>query len=145
MNEYTFEQLSIGQKETFEVTVTSEMEDAFRKLTGDVNPLHQEDAFAKAVGNGKFDSHVTFGMLTASFYSTLAGVYLPGKFSLIHSLEIKFQKPVYAGNRLTVTGEIVDKEEGLGLILVKAQIQNQDKKTVSKANMKIMCLSQDKQ
>ncbi len=116
------------------------MEDAFRTITGDTNPLHSDDAFAQEIGEGKFSSHVSFGMLTASFYSTLAGVYLPGRYSLIHSLEIKFQKPVYAKDQLTVTGEILDKQDGLGLIIVKAEIRNQNKKIVSKADMKILCL-----
>ena len=91
-------------------------------------------------GGRKFKGHVCFGMLTASFYSTLAGVYLPGKYSLIHSLNIKFQKPVYAGDKLAVTGEIVDKQDGLKLILVKAEIKNQKLQSVSKAAIKVLCL-----
>lgn len=140
MKEYNFSELMIGHKESFEVIITKEMEDSFRAITGDVNPLHQNDEFAKQLGAGKFESHVCFGMLTASFYSTLAGVYLPGKYSLIHSLDIKFQKPVYLGDKLVITGEVVDKQDGLNLIQVKAVIKNHNVQTVSKANMKILCL-----
>lgn len=140
MNKYVFSELTVGHTESFEVVVTKEMEDAFRSITGDLNPLHQDDVFARQAGNGKFKGHVCFGMLTASFYSTLAGVYLPGEHSLIHSLDIKFQKPVYAGDKLVVTGEIADKEDGLKLILVKAQIKNQRAQSVSKAAIKILCL-----
>lgn len=140
MNEYEFEELMIGHTECFEVIVTKEMEDCFRRITGDINPLHQSDEFAKQIGNGKFTKHVCFGMLTASFYSTLAGVYLPGKYSLIHSMEIKFQKPVYEGDKLTVTGEIVDRQEGIKLIQVKGSIKNQVSQIVSKADIKILCL-----
>lgn len=140
MNEYRFEDLKAGQAESFEVLVTKDMEDRFRELTGDINPLHRDDSFARGVGDGKFSGHVVFGMLTASFYSTLAGVYLPGKYSLIHSLDIKFQKPVYAGDKLTVRGEVADKQEGLRLILVKAVIKNERNESVSKAEMKILVL-----
>ncbi|MFT2536397.1 MaoC/PaaZ C-terminal domain-containing protein, partial [Escherichia coli] len=77
-------------------------------------------------GEGKFPGHVTFGMLTASFYSTLAGMYLPGKYSLIHSFEeLSFLKPVFAGDLLTVVGEVFEKEEAFGLIRIKAVIRNQ--------------------
>lgn len=141
MNEYIFSELAVGHVESFEVTITKEMEDSFRNMTGDINPLHQDDEFARKIGNGKFDSHVCFGMLTASFYSTLAGVYLPGKHSLIHSLDIKFQKPVYAGDKLIITGEIVDKQDELKLIHVKAGIKNQKSQSVSKAAMKVLCLN----
>lgn len=140
MNDWKFEELFIGQKETFSVEVTREMEDNFRAISGDCNPLHRDDAFAMEIGDGKFSRHVCFGMLTASFYSTLAGVYLPGKYSLLHSLNIKFQKPVYAGEVLTVSGEIVKKQDDLKLILVKAVIKNADSQTVSKADMKVLVL-----
>ncbi len=141
MNEYRFSDLKIGQVESFEVQVTEDMENHFRELTGDIHPLHRDDAFARDVGGGKFKGHVVFGMLTASFYSTLAGVYLPGKNSLIHSLDIKFQKPVYAGDKLTVRGEVVDKQDELKLIQVKAVIKNQDNESVSKAAIKILVMA----
>ena len=140
MNEYLFKDLSVGQTESFQVTVTKEMEDCFRKMTGDVNPLHASDEFAEEIGKGKFQSHVTFGMLTASFYSTLAGVYLPGKYSLIHSLDIKFQKPVYMGDQLTITGEIAGMQDELNLIQIKAIIRNQKTQKVSQADMKVLVM-----
>lgn len=140
MNEYTYKELYIDQEQSFVIQVTQELEDDFRRMTGDINPLHKDDVFAEEIGQGKFRSHVTFGMLTASFYSTLAGVYLPGKYSLIHSLSIKFQKPVYVGDELTVTGEIIDKQDELKLIQLKATIKNQNAQNVSKADMKILVM-----
>lgn len=140
MNEFSFQELYYGQRESFCVTVTKELEDYFRMMTGDVNPLHLNDDFAQEVGNGKFRSHVTFGMLTASFYSTLVGVYLPGKYSLIHSLDIKFQKPVYMGDELTVMGEVTGMQEELKLIQIKATIKNQMSQKVSQADIKVLVM-----
>ena len=80
-------------------------------------------------------------MLTASFYSTIAGVYLPGKYSLIHSLEdLSFKKPVYVGDELTVTGKVIDKNDELRLIVLKVSIKNQNKDLVSKAKMKVLVM-----
>lgn len=141
MNEYTLQDISVGMKVSFEKEMTAEMEEAFRTITGDINPLHQDDAYAQEIGNGRFRSHVSFGMLTASFYSTLAGVYMPGKYSLIHSLEeLKFLAPVYVGDILTISAEVTEVETELGLLCVKAQIRNQDNKCVSKAKMKIIVM-----
>ena len=141
MNEYTLPELSVGLTESFSREITAEMEDAFRAVSGDVNPLHRDDDFARAAGGGRFSGHVAFGMLTASLYSALAGVYLPGKHSLIHSFdELSFLKPVYAGDTLTVTGTVAEKWDELGMIRVKAKIKNQNGKTVSRANIKIMVL-----
>lgn len=141
MNEYLFERIKVGDREGFSVKITEDMEKRFREITGDFNPLHSDDAFAREAWGGKFRQHVTFGMLTASFYSTFAGVYMPGKYSLIHSIEdIKFKQPVYAGDTLTVSGVVEEKQEGLKLIAVKVKITNQDGGQVSSARMKIIVM-----
>lgn len=141
MNEYTFDEIEVGQVASFQREITLEMENMFREISGDENPLHKDDKFAKEMGNGKYDSHVAFGMLTASMYSTIAGMYLPGKYSLIHSFEeLSFLKPVFAGDVLTVTGEVIDKNEMLKLIRLKVEIKNQDNKKVSRAKMKVLVM-----
>lgn len=141
MNEYRFDEIYTGMKESFEKEITPEMEAAFRGISGDDNPLHRDDEFAREAGGGKFSGHAVFGMLTASFYSTMAGMYLPGKYSLIHSFdEISFLKPVYPGDRLVITGEVTGKEEALHLIRLKVTIRNQENKLVSRAKMKVLVL-----
>ncbi len=140
INEYTFDEIKIGSKESFQIKITKNMEDNFRNITGDLNPLHRDDGFASKVSGGRYKAHVTFGMLTASLLSTLAGVYLPGKYSLIHSVDIGFQKPVYADDIMTVEGEVRDKQDELKLLLLKVRIKNQDGDTVVKADMKVMVL-----
>ncbi len=141
MNEYTFDSIVIGQEESFSREITPEMENDFRSITGDINPLHMDDDFAKSIDPDRFVSHVTFGMLTASLYSTFAGVYMPGKYSLIHSFEdLSFMNPVYAGDTLTVTGKVTDKDDSLKLIRVSLTIRNQSGAKVSKAKMKIIVM-----
>lgn len=139
MNEYKFVDISIGMKASFSRTMTKAMEDSFRIISGDENLLHQNDNFAKEISKGKFREHIVFGMLTASLYSTMAGMYLPGKYSLIHSVdELSFINPVYIGDRLIVEGEVTDKDENLGLIRLKVRIMNQNNKLVSRAKMKVL-------
>lgn len=138
MNVYTFEDIQEGMTESFSKQITTDMEDSFRKITGDYNPLHIDDSYAKQIGDYK--QHVSFGMLTASLYSTIAGMYLPGKYSLIHSMEIKFLKPVYMGDVLTVIGTVAEKQENLQLLRLKVRIENQNRKCVSKADMKVLVL-----
>lgn len=139
MNEYCYSDIRIGQTESFTKEITAEMEKAFCTLTGDENPLHRDDAYAREIGGGRFKDHVVYGMLTASLLSTLSGVYLPGKYSLIHSVEqISFKKPVYTGDVLTVMGTVEDKLDGLNLLLLKVKITNQEKKCVLTAGMRVL-------
>ena len=139
MREYTFDEIGVGLTESFTTKITTEMEDMFRSITGDENPLHKDDDYAKEVSGGKYESHVAFGMLTASLYSTIAGMYLPGKYSLIHSLErVDFKKPVFVGDELTVTGTVKEKQDDLHLIILDVVTRNQNNKVVSKAGMKVL-------
>lgn len=139
MNTFVYSEIRIGQEESFTKEITLEMENSFREITGDENPLHKDNSFATGISQGRYKQHITFGMLTASLLSTLAGEFLPGKYSLIHSIDnIKFKNPVFAGDILTVTGIVEDKQDGLNLILVKTKIINQDSQTVLNAHMKIL-------
>ena len=135
MNNYKFDELNVGMTESFKVTITEAMLDAFKGITGDVNPLHNDEEFAKAKGH---PGRVAYGMLTASFLSTLAGVYIPGERSLIQQVETKFAKPVYIGDELTVTGEITELVESVQRLELKVTITNQDGKKVLRGTMGIL-------
>lgn len=139
MNEYRFEEIISKEedkteytKAEFSETVTSEMMQKFYEISGDDNPLHMDEAFAKEHG---FNSRVVYGMLTASFYSRLAGVYLPGKYCLLHSVESSFKNPVFIGDTLTVTGYVKEKHEATRTLDIVAAITNQNGKKVSKAKI----------
>lgn len=141
MNEYTISEIEVGMSVSFKKIITKDMEDAFRIISEDENPLHKDDEFASAISNGKYSTHVTFGMLTASLYSTVAGMFLPGKYSLIHSFEeISFTSPVFVGDELLVEAEVTDKVEELKMIRLKVTIKNQNNKVVSKAKMKVLVM-----
>ena len=137
MNEYKYEEIEIGHKESFTVTVTEEMMDSFCRITGDINPLHCDEQYAKSQGHS---GRVVYGMLTSAMLSTLAGVYLPGKRSLIQEVKIKLAKPVFIGDELTVEGEVDEKHDAYSLIMIKVTIRNQDGVKVCRAKMQVSCI-----
>lgn len=134
MNQYRFEEIAVGMEEAFQVTVTHDMLAQFKDITGDINPLHTDEQFAKGKG---YPAKVVYGMLTASFLSTLAGVYMPGERSLIHSVEVKFVKPVFEGDTLTVCGKVTEKNELFSVLTLKVTITNQKDEKVVRGSMKI--------
>jgi acyl dehydratase len=109
------------------------MMDRFRATTGDDNPLHVDRAYASEQG---FKDRVVYGLLTASFYSTLAGVHLPGRRCLLHGLKIDFNAPVYVGDRLLVRGAIAHLSEPFRRIDLACEITNQDEQIVSRARLR---------
>ncbi len=123
MNRYTFEDCQIGKKESFEAEITEEKMEAFRMISGDVNPLHTDEDFAQKKG---FETKVVYGLLTASFFSTLVGVYLPGERCLIQETNFKFLKPVHilcGGGALEITGEVADRDERTKQLMLKVRIR----------------------
>ena len=134
MNEYSFEEINLNQEESFSVRVTEEMMNKFLDITGDINPLHTDIEFAKSKG---YNNKVVYGMLTSSFLSTLAGVYLPGKNSLIQSVETLFKKPVFPGDTLLIKGQVVEKFDNINRITVKVTITNDRNEKVCRGTMQI--------
>lgn len=133
MNHYTLAEMTPGLTEEFTVTVTEEMMDAFCAITGDVSPIHMDAEYAKGRG---YAGRVVYGMLGASFFSTLAGVYLPGEHCLLHSVEARFARPVFIGDTLTVTGKVTEVNDTFGEITVKAVIENQNGQKVTRGLIK---------
>jgi 3-hydroxybutyryl-CoA dehydratase len=134
MNEYSWNDLQIGMKQEFEVSVTQDAMDAFGKISGDSNPLHADPAYAARFG---FERAVVFGLLTSSFYSCLVGVYLPGKHALLQGIDIDFVAPVYVGDTLLVVGEIIFLSEAYHRAEIKARICKQGGVVVSKATIRV--------
>ena len=134
MNHYSFEEIKTGMSESFTVNITFEMMDCFREVSGDINPLHNDKEFAKEHG---FDDRVVFGMLTSSFLSTLAGVYLPGEKSLIHEVDVKFKKPVFVGDVLTIKGEVSEINTDFRVFTMKVAMINQKDEKVLRGSMRI--------
>ena len=135
MNEYKIQDLFEGKTESFTVSVTEDMLAKFYEITGDSNPLHLDSSYAKS--KNIFKDKVAYGMLTASFCSTLAGVYLPGKYSLIQDVKLSFPKPVYVGDTLEVSGEVTAIHESLNNFEMKVSVVNQDGERVLRGKMMV--------
>lgn len=139
MNNLKYEDIQVGMEQEFCVEITDEIMESFKKITGDKNPLHTDEKFAKDHG---YPKRVAYGMLTASFVSTLAGVYLPGERSLIHSVEIKFVRPVYCGDVLRVHGMVHQVNDTVRQIVLNVNITNQKGEKVVRGKVKVGVLDE---
>lgn len=120
--EYRWEDIELGQKEKFTVKITQSMLDSFATISGDRNPLHMDEGYAKKTSFGK---RVCHGMLLASFFSRLVGMYIPGKNALYFSQSLNFKSPCFINDEVTVEGEVVDKSIATRIITLKTAIYNQ--------------------
>ena len=134
MNSYKFVDINVGLEESFSVRVNSEKLDKFLKISGDINPLHTDAEYSKSKG---FSDRIVYGMLTSSFFSTLVGVYLPGKYSILQGIDIQFYEPVFIDDILTITGKVSYINEAYKQLEIKAVIINQDNIKVSKSTIRV--------
>ena len=121
-SEYSFDDITIGTKKKFNVTITEEVVNDFAKLSGDYNPLHMNKEYSASTS---FKKRVVHGMLLASFFSRIDGMYLPGKHALYFSQSLNFVNPCFVGEKITVEGEVVDKSYATKIIKIKTRITNE--------------------
>ena len=88
----------VGQHVTFTKTFTEDDVRRFIEITGDVNPLHVDEEFAAGTPFGR---RVLHGMLTASIFSTMVGMLLPGTGAIYRSQTLTFLLPVHIGETVT--------------------------------------------
>ncbi len=119
----TFQDLFVGQKASLTKTVTEKDLDHFIAITGDTNPLHVDDAFARQTFFGQRIAH---GMLSASLFSTLVGMHIPGIGAIYKKQTLEFLRPVFIGDVLCAWFEIVAIDREKEEILIKSWIENQE-------------------
>ena len=119
----TFDKLKVGQRASLKKTITEEDLSHFIAITGDENPLHVDDAFAEQTFFGQRIAH---GMLSASLFSTLVGMHIPGVGAIYKSQTLEFLRPVFIGDTLNAWFEIDSIDPEREQIHIKSWIENQD-------------------
>ena len=123
-NELSYNDISIGQQETFIIKITASMVEKFSNLSGDLNPLHMDNEFAES---SLFKKRIVHGMLLSSFFSQLIGMKLPGKNALYFSQTLNFRSPCYIDDEIEVIGEVTEKSDSTQIITVSTSIFNKSK------------------
>lgn len=100
-----FEDLSVGMVGVFAKTVTEADVVAFAGISGDFNPVHINEEFAKET---MFKGRIAHGMLSATFVSTVFGTRLPGPGCIYISQSLRFKAPVRLGDTVTARVELTE-------------------------------------
>lgn len=120
--ELMYEDIQIGDTAVFSKTITDYDIYQFAGLTGDFNPMHIDNEFAKGTF---FKERIAHGLLTGSFVSTVLGMKLPGPNSIYLSQNFKFVAPVKIGDTVKATVEVVEKRDDKKIIKLNTKVFNQ--------------------
>src|SRR5678815_68841 len=107
-----------------EITKTIEQADidAFANVTGDHNPVHVDEEFAKTT---RFERRIAHGMLTASLISAVLANKLPGEGSVYLGQTLKFLAPVFPGDEITARVTVLEIREDKPILKLETVCVNQ--------------------
>ena len=131
----TIDQLEVGQKASFTKTVTEADVYNFAEVTGDFNPAHMNEEYAK---NTAFKTRIAHGMLSAGFISAVLGTQLPGPGTIYLNQDLRFTKPVHFGDTITATITVEELVKEKNRAILKTVCTNQDGDVVVEGVAKVM-------
>jgi 3-hydroxybutyryl-CoA dehydratase len=129
--------IKIGDSFSKERLVTDELVRAFAEVSGDYNPIHLDEEFAKAT---RFGRRIAHGMLSGAFISAVLGYEFAEKKIVYLSQTLKFTAPVYIGDTVTATATITNIREDKNIVTMDTVCTNQDGGVVVKGESVVMVL-----
>lgn len=97
--------LAIGDRGRLTKILSEHDVTSFAAASGDHNPVHLDDDYARA---SIFGGRVVHGILTAGLISAVLGGVIPGLGTIFSELHIKFMKPVYLGEQITAEAIVTE-------------------------------------
>lgn len=113
----------VGQRASFAKTITESDLDLFARCTGDMNPLHTDEEFARQC---RFGRRIAHGMLVSGLISAAIGMKLPGSGTIYLRQELDFRHPVYIGDTITAVVEVLQVREDKPIVTLSTNCCNQD-------------------
>lgn len=119
----TINELKVGDSASFTKTVSEHDVYSFAGITGDFNPAHINEEYAKKTF---FKKRIAHGMLSAGFISTVLGTKLPGPGTIYIEQDLEFTKPVYFEDTVTMTVTVLQIIKEKNRVMLKTTGKNQN-------------------
>ena len=129
--------LKMGDSFSTSREVTDEVIRKFAEVSGDYNPIHLDEEFAKTTRFGKRIAH---GMLSGAFISAVLGNEFKERKIVYLSQTMKFTAPVFIGDTVTATGTITNIREDKGIVTLETVCTNQSGEMLVKGEAVVMIL-----
>ncbi len=121
-----FDELSVGQTAQMSRVVGTADIEAFSEVSGDINPVHLDDDYAKAT---PFGERIAHGMLSGAYISAVLGTKLPGPGAIYLSQSLRFRRPVKVGDVVIARATVKELDAARGRVTLET-ICEVDGKTV---------------
>jgi 3-hydroxybutyryl-CoA dehydratase len=118
----TIDDIQIGDKSDFTKTISEVDIYLFAGITGDLNPAHVNEEYAKTTF---FKERIAHAQLTVGLLSTVIGMQLPGPGTVIVSQNVRFKAPVYIGDTITAGIRVIEKDVERNRLTLEGSCNNQ--------------------
>ncbi|MDZ4165336.1 MAG: MaoC family dehydratase [Smithellaceae bacterium] len=125
---YTYDELEPGMAATFTKTITESDVYLFAGISGDFNPLHVNEEFAKLT---PFKTRIAHGALSQSLIAPVLGMKLPGLGTIALEIQCRFKGPTFFGDTITARAEVVEKLPEKRRVRLKLTWTNQRDELIS--------------
>ena len=105
---------NLGLKRQWNFSVSEKDLKTFSNLSGDLNPVHLSDTFAKKKG---FNSRIVYGALLSAQVSKLIGQMMPDNNLIILGFVIDFLKPTYLNDEISFEAKLVEKNQSVSTLV----------------------------
>lgn len=133
--------MKLGDSAEITKTIEQTDVDAFADLTGDHNPVHVDEEFAKTT---RFGRRIAHGMLTASLISSVLANKLPGEGSVYLGQTLKFIAPVFPGDEITARVTVKEIREDKPIVKLETVCLNQRNEIVIRGEATVLATDKRK-
>ncbi|MDZ4370536.1 MAG: MaoC family dehydratase [Phenylobacterium sp.] len=119
-----FEDLTVGQSAEMHRVVGAADIEAFAEVSGDNNPVHLDEDYARAT---PFGERIAHGMLSAAYISAILGTKLPGPGAIYLSQSLRFRRPVKIGDVVVARATITALDDGKARVTLETVCQVEGK------------------
>ncbi|MGD9045678.1 MAG: MaoC family dehydratase [Desulfobacterales bacterium] len=125
--QFTIDQLTVGQTYKTSFAITAGLIEGFSRVTGDHNPIHLDEEYARQT---IFKKRVAQGMLGAGLLSGILGCQFPGTGTIYLSQTLKFLKPVFIDDEITLRLEVLEIINAKNRVRLETAFTNQNGEAV---------------
>lgn len=134
ISNYTYDEITIGQTATYSKLIAAQDVQIFAAASGDVNPVHLDPDYAATT---QFKACIAHGMLSGAIVSAAIAMELPGPGTIYLSQTLRFRRPVFVDDTITVKLKVVDKKKR-SVVSLDCKVFNQDEKLVVTGMAEVM-------
>lgn len=135
LGNFTYDEISIGQTAHYSKRIEEQDVKLFAALSGDVNPLHLDAEYAAGT---PFGERIAHGMLTGALISAALAMELPGPGTIYLGQSLKFRLPVKMGDTITVSLEVIDKQDRRRVVTLYCKACNRAGKVVASGTAEVI-------